>query len=73
MNLLAVHKVMIATAIVACVLFAAWAAWMSASRGSLAHVALSAVALVAALGLGAYLRYFIRRSRRLARAERRVI
>jgi hypothetical protein len=65
MELLTVHRVMIAASIAMCLVFALWAVVARPSDGgSKAHYAVAALAVVVACGLAAYLRHFIRRTRR---------
>ena len=63
MQLLTVHKIMIATSIVMCLLFALWAGWMAAS-GSPVHLVGTAAGVAIATALAFYLRYFIRKTNR---------
>jgi hypothetical protein len=63
MQLVTLHKIMIGAAIGMSLLMAIWSGWMYGREGSALHVAMAAGSLGIAGALGAYLRYFMRRTR----------
>lgn len=72
MTLLTVHKVMIATAIAFCALFAVRSAVISARDGGALPILLLLLSAAGAIGLSAYLRWLVRsRGRRLQAAANR--
>ena len=59
MQLVTLHKVMIAASIVMSLLFGLWAAWMSRTSGW-PYLLVALLGVAAAAGLAGYLRYFVR-------------
>jgi len=64
MQLVTLHKILIGAAMCMCAVFALWAFWMYQHRDSPPHLVGAALGIAVASGLGVYLRYFIRTTRR---------
>lgn len=72
MTLLTVHKVMIATAIAFCALFAVRAGYLSVNEGGALQILFLVFSVAGAITLGAYLRWLVRsKGRRLEAAANR--
>ena len=60
MSIVTAHKILITTAIIFFLFYAIWEVWQYPDPGGVWALFRGIIALVAACGLGIYLRYFLR-------------